>query len=104
MSSIIKNGWNNYHGISVESRGVFTNDNGGTYAGHWQYPMPDHSADVHFLDTKNNAGQRDSQAWGSLAAPLFALRDFPRFPSASAFMNQAYLPVLRRLSGRFQAP
>jgi hypothetical protein len=24
------------------------------------YPMPDHSADVHFLDTKNNAGQRDS--------------------------------------------
>ena len=56
------------------------------------YPMPDHSADVHFLDTKNNAGQRDSQAWGSLAAPLFPLQEFP---SASAFMDKAYLPALR---------
>ena len=63
-----------------------------TRCNHW--PRLDGSADMRFLDTKNNYHQHYLNSVTSLAPPSHPLC---QFPSASAFLEAVYLPTLDRL-------
>ena len=54
----------------------------------------DGSADLRFLNTKNNYGQHYLTSVTSLAPPSHPLS---RFPAASAFLRDVFIPVLDRL-------
>ena len=58
------------------------------------WPQPDLSQILRFLNTKNNYNQNYLNSIASLAP---AGHPLARFPSASAFLVEVYLPELRRI-------
>jgi hypothetical protein len=58
------------------------------------WPQWDGSADIRFLNTKNNYCQHFLNSVSSLAPPSHPLS---RFPAASAFLADVFIPVLDRL-------